>query len=79
MHAIFRSEWRRTRRETDKMPALSSIGYVRGLKSDVVPLSVVVKRILANKRPFPNKVKDSVSSSDTALTHVCQSSGGVVE
>lgn len=55
LHGIYRAEWKRTRRDTDVMPALSSIGYVRGLKSDGIALSIVVNRIKNNKRPFPKK------------------------
>ena len=55
LHAVFRAEWKRTRRDTDVMPAIPSIGYVRGLKSDSIPLSVLVKRLNQGKRPFPRK------------------------
>jgi len=55
LYTIFSSEWKRTRRETDTMPTLPKVGYVRGLKSDTIPISTIVKRLEKGKRPFPRK------------------------
>ena len=47
-------EWQRTRKEKDDMPPIpANIGYVRGFKSDTIPLSVIVRRMKLGKRPFP--------------------------
>lgn len=64
LHAVFRAEWKRTRRQTDTMPSIASIGYVRGLKSDTVALSVLVKRMNQGKRPFPRKITTTTTGGD---------------
>lgn len=55
LYQVFSAEWKRTRRDSDAMPPLTPVGYVRGLKSDTVPLSTIIKRLEKGKRPFPRK------------------------
>lgn len=56
LHSLFRSEWKRTRRATDPIPSIPPIGYVRGLRSDSIPLSSLVKRLSRGVAPFPKKI-----------------------
>lgn len=53
LYQLFKSEWKRTRKHTEEIPALPKVNYVRGIKSDTIPLSQIVKRMNSGKRPFP--------------------------
>lgn len=53
LNNLFSSEWKRIRKSTEEMPSVSFVGYVRGIKSNKLSLSIVLKRMKQGKRPFP--------------------------
>jgi len=53
LNVLYKSEWKRIRKSDEGMPKLDFVGYVRGLKSNKIKLSVIVTRVRKGKRPFP--------------------------
>tara|TARA_R110001592_G_scaffold360416_1_gene668747 strand:+ start:95 stop:826 length:732 start_codon:yes stop_codon:yes gene_type:complete len=53
LYKLYAGEWKRSRKQTGEAPKLPPIGYVRGLKSETIPLSLMVSRLKKGLRPFP--------------------------
>lgn len=62
LYKLFNAEWKRTRAKNEEIKKLPPIGYVRGIKSDTYPLSLIVKRQSKGLRPFPNRKTKKVNN-----------------
>ena len=57
LYKLFIVEWKRSRKHSEKVPTIPVIPYLRSIKADTKPLSLLVNRIKSGKKPFPNKKK----------------------
>ncbi len=55
LQKTYAGEWKRTRRNTEDMPKIKPIGYLRMQTADKYPLSVISRRIKMGISPFPKK------------------------
>lgn len=53
LYKLLAAEWNRTRKKSSVMPPLPRVNYVRGIKSETAPLSLVTRRLGLGKKPFP--------------------------